>query len=659
MNSKIIAVTAFVIALPVLGAVTHVQFPGAQGDIASASDWGGALPSTTDDVVFTNGTYRLSADATFGSLSVHNSRGAYVTFDFTEGNRTLKLTTIQKDSSDLQNSLFHYPYQVNDAVTTLKGGVWDFSGKELRFVDLGNNTHTSYEIDIMDGCLLTNIAPSGTSTFCNRLNGMKVRLSGASRFFTGQTKVVNGTAGNVLIDIAGGSLLNFGGAYYSEYTESGIYSPAYSVLDCHGALSSVKFGGACYLGHHGHGNVVCVRDGANLAAGTVYVNYTSYATNNWLYVQNQSTATVNKVVFRHTNSGVQVSNAVMTVGNDLYWQKDGSSFAKGNRLEVLDGANLWVKGGLYSSQPDNHILVRDATLQIDGTTSCIGGYSESLNNSFTLSGPAAKITQQSSLNLMGPSGTNNLLQIEKGATYRSPSSFVAVQGRGSTCRITGTGTLLNGRSTTGGARLLYVVNEPASGVVSPSTNCVLEVLDGATVEADRMMVHGVNTSVIVSNATINACSEEGGGTSGYALWIGRGKDAGCNLVLRGTTPTIRSPKLGTGERAMVVQGNSVIRYEIPAEGYAAGFAPIEVDALNMASTAATLEISCDDWAAETGFGKTELVLFRLTGADFNSDAKAWFAAQELNLPANVKCFIRGREIILSRKSTLGMMLILR
>ena len=49
-----------------------VDFPSASGDISSATDWGGTLPSTTTPVRFktNNGVYTAANDVQFGAMTV-------------------------------------------------------------------------------------------------------------------------------------------------------------------------------------------------------------------------------------------------------------------------------------------------------------------------------------------------------------------------------------------------------------------------------------------------------------------------------------------------------------------------------------------------------------------------------------------------------------
>ena len=63
---------ALAAAAGVVLCVGAVDFPSATGDIASAADWGGALPTTTDPVRFAanNGAYTASADVQFAAMTV-------------------------------------------------------------------------------------------------------------------------------------------------------------------------------------------------------------------------------------------------------------------------------------------------------------------------------------------------------------------------------------------------------------------------------------------------------------------------------------------------------------------------------------------------------------------------------------------------------------
>ena len=105
---------------------------------------------------------------------------------------------------------------------------------------------------------------------------------------------------------------------------------------------------------------------------------------------------------------------------------------------------------------------------------------------------------------------------------------------------------------------------------------------------------------------------------------------------------------------------SITSYSISPtrEGYAAGYAPIELAFINPASASSRLEIECSEWAEHGPRNSRELVLFRGDRSLNTSGTPTWFAGLDLNLPANVTCFIRDKELILKREVP-GLHVILR
>jgi len=237
-------------------------------------------------------------------------------------------------------------------------------------------------------------------------------------------------------------------------------------------------------------------------------------------------------------------------------------------------------------------------------------------------------------------------------------------------RITGAGTLFDS-STNATDNTYYTVKIGPSdrsydSWCSNTWNNVLEILDGAEFRVNRFFVHGFNNTIIVSNATLTAGSYPlNGNGEGYSVWLGRQASSNVTLVIKGTTPKVRSLYSGSLMKPLMLQNASCLRYEIPRQGYAAGYAPIELAYLSPIPTSllgGILQIECAEWAEQGPRDSRELVLFRgvraLTNVSDNRDLDAWLASQNLNLPENVTCFIRDKELVLKRKIS-GFGIILR
>ena len=134
-----LVIFAFVICAGSSVSAAEYTFQNAGGDLSTLSNWGvSSLGSSDIGVINQGGTYTLSADLQLSQLKIDTT--SKCTFDFTDGNHSLRLSTADYPISITQEKI--------DAI--LKGGVWDFSNNDFR----GTKNDTKRERELFAKMLL-------------------------------------------------------------------------------------------------------------------------------------------------------------------------------------------------------------------------------------------------------------------------------------------------------------------------------------------------------------------------------------------------------------------------------------------------------------------------------------------------------------------------
>ena len=361
---------------------------------------------------------------------------------------------------------------------------------------------------------------------------------------------------------------------------------------------------------------------------------------------------------RISNCRVRFSNSahLFTTGRLRVGYVSGTN----NVLEIRSGSRVSVGGSLYSDQKyesfvydaGDRIVVRDAgsALAVGGAETIVGlDYARQkleVTEGASLDAPQSRI-------IVGrnATSTNNWVEISDGAVVRARS--LLVRSSGNRIRLAAASFDSSYGSTNSYWETDIGQGDNGASVLSNCVGNVLEIVDGATFRADRFFVHGFGNTVVVSNATLMAGSYERGGAEGYSVWLGRQTSSGNALVLRGRTPKV-CPRYEGWAWPLMLQSRSVLRYEIPPEGYPDGFVPMVLNgiyAVSYSSDSSTwtqqkehVEIECSEWAARPVDEATELVLAR----SLTSAARNWIEAHDFGLPTNVICFVRGGDLVLRR-----------
>ena len=486
-------------------------------------------------------------------------------------------------------------------------------------------------------------------------DGLVFDLRSGNRVVTldGATPVTGPTVANATTQLKGGSWSGTGMKFQSigdgyaltlsdgaVITDAGTFSPGYSLKD-----NTIILTGASEI----HANEFKLHEwsktGTKLDVGD---GSKVYSTGNFLVQGGGSTPFVGNHLL-----DVHGANSLLQVGGDfeigrvnsdnVVRIRDGASFSVegtsksviiggGGRhlLEVLNGATATVKGTKFSTC-DNRILVSNATYTASwnfylGTTSAVTG------NVMTVTGPDAVFDWKG--NVFG-SGCGNVFELSDRASWRMGGANVTLMGGASNnvLRVTG-GAVLENVASPAGDKNFYIGsdNETKGGNT-------IEILDGANVKVERFYVRGVGNRVVVSNATLQASASS---TAGYGILLGEGSNSSGNaLVVQGATPIVVV-------NSCTMNKGSILRFEVPKEGYASDHVPVTARVLRLDDTVNRIEIDCAAWAANPNVVRNKLVLIR-SATDISSDVADWILAQNAALPEGIRLKVTDREVILQKR----------
>ena len=594
-------------------------FPSSEGDLASQTDWGEvALPGVSDHVkVDQSGTYTLGADLSIASVTVASAED--VVFDFRNGNYVLTLNSMCEGWGNAK-SLFHYHHLGTNPTVTFRGGIWKSASNSYNFlfVPLGLGTANHYKqrplFVVTNSCVISNV-----SLFCTsrRASNARTFVVDGGRLYGKKMTLYDVAGTNNVLEIGENGAVTLSSAFYCDGEgSSGASYLLNDRVDVHGAdarLVVKRSGDGVFVGRMSSGLGMLVRDGGTLDTPHLFMGSSEASpasSNNWIEVRDGGTITTGDIKFNGPGDRFLVSNAVCIVTNKNFTM--GASAASGNEVRISGESST------FSLRPDYNADV------------------------------------------FGRYGHHNTFVLENGATWSPQTTPVMFfYGSNNVFRICGTGTVFDNASTaTDGTKFSTKVGPAdldSNALLPYSRDNVIEILDGAEFRANWFFVHGQGTRVVVSNATLTAGSYPVDGGEAYSVWLGRSTSSGVTLVIQGSTPKVRSLHGEAVSQPLRLQNASRLRYEIPREGYADGYAPVELAYIDVVSTTSSLEISCDEWAARQDRDNRELVLFRGIRTLLNSDTlRNWFASQNLALPENVTCFVRDNELVLRRKVLSGL-----
>ena len=483
----------------------------------------------------TAGTYSFAPGVARGAL-VNAANDGLVTF-----------APDGETSADQRISFTSFDATVSEAQTTFDGGFWDFGATD----DTTNfwtttSTLSSRTTSLANGANITGIGtawiagPSGTDN--------TLALSGASSMRVRQLTFGAANDQRSKLSVTGGSSFTCEGKVYMS--RASVSSDSQSRTDnellVSGAQSKITVGGVLSIGgaqggknNWGYrgGNTVKVTDGATADLQEVEVG------------MGVRQGKFNKVVFGKDAHVTMTRLGVSTLGTYP---------VSSNTIEIVDGAAVTNTGALVFGRENkngassyNELFISNAVFSTEsgyiknGVNYLLPG----ANSEIRLSGRNAQIVSQQSIGgmFLGP---GSRFVVENEASYTFPRAFV-----------------------TGGA------------VVSDET---LVVRSGATVSttADLLTTNkGTNNTIVVDGGTLNVGEtltmagyhaslivRDGNVRASRSIYVGDNTVANSTnslMVVQGSSPEIYA------YYQLHIQNGSTLRFELPEEGYAAGYATTE------------------------------------------------------------------------------------
>lgn len=610
-------------------------FPSAGGDIAAndATGWNGSKPGASEEAAFDKaGTYTASADVSFGSLAL--SVGG-VEFDLTSGNHKVSVTGYTGP-------------QVAEAQTVFKGGALHFKSTAEFAVQAAWKNNT--KLTLTDGCVVDNVSTFYLSK--DGAVGTQALIEKNASVSASALRIAQNWGRSSTLELATGGKLTVSGTSYMT-TGSAANHTTETKLLVHDTGSSVSFGGSLLVCSAHPNESVRVYDDA--AFSGTYIDLGGYA-NALVEVKDGATMTLtNDLTMKGTSGLTRVDNATATMANLIIGhntQEDASK--RDNHVEIVNGATLTASSVSFRGN-DSSLLVSNSTFAVGSFE--LGKYASSTNNTAIFSGSEVALTYSS--NPFGSKAADNTLVLDDGATWTlDVADYQFMIAARSALKVTRGAKFSNVDADKTEDNWTYVGYNWGM-----EKDCRIEVSDDGEMHTARFGVMGYGTELVVSNGLVTVGENCPSTATKFGLNVGYtipGKESaastGCRVTLQGSTPRIRA----MNNQVVHLQGDSVLRYEIPEAGYAEGFAPVEALRLAPVGSASALEISCDAWAAaarEAGKSR-KVVLFRGT-ENLSQAVVDWLAAQELNLPGNVKLIVSQKEIALRASGCTGLSIILR
>ena len=426
------------------------------------------------------------------------------------------------------------------ANVTFKRGEWSVA-EGFNSLFLCSNKD-AYETKVfLDSCVWTNL----NSVYVGRnASSCTLTLDNHSRIYSKEFRLVNGGDGRCALNILGGS-----GLFLSS--------------------TDTPFRTDTRDGDGGNGTITVAGDGSILSAPNSEFRFGYYAADQFLVVSNKASLVANKFII-----GV-------------------NSAATGSQVLVADSATLTAKD-ISIRNPGCVMTVSNATLAVDSTAvdAIKVGYAGRTGGSFVLSGKDAQINYNPSGNVdvFAADSGGAEFRIENGATWEVDATQIASKTSNSVFRV-GYGGTFRARDNN---RLQFGPAGDDNADPACSLSNRLEVCDGGKLEFASIRFSGAGNMLIVSNGLITCGSIQIGYNRPY--WINTSKvtSRDCALVLRG-----ESGQIDAQNGALQIQNGSVLRFEVPEDGYESDIIPLKVKSLSFAD-GTNMEIDCEAFMYKGG-----------------------------------------------------------
>ena len=542
-----IAAMAALLARAALAA--DYTFPTVNGDLASASDWGmSAIPGTADTVLISSpGTdYTIGQNVEFGNIRFPTNG----TFAISAENVEVRIATND------------YPLRMIDGQqnrhVTLKGGTWILN--KARWSGLSKNS----SLTLQDGAVLTNAAQTEVCRLA--YSGAALHLKDSSRIHCGEFRI-NNTGSNGKLNVASGSKVVVGSLFYSDVPTATDYTKQVNTrAEVTGSGSEItcnKF----RFGYKSSGHVLALLDGG------------------------KATCRADIRIGQGSSTDVRLvmTNAVFAAGSNCV--VESSNLASGNGISAM-GSTITVGGDFENAADGSRLDFQNVDFSVSGTLKLFPDKGKGCLVRFGgADGVWPNQLKQKADCFSSTSGNGNTLVIDDGFEMSATTTVkMMCHSSNSTLRVSG------------GARFSSPEKMVAVGYSDYNTSVsnMVEVLDGGIIAVDDFRLMGTGNQLVVSNGTLTTTGE--GILLGYAANNAAYATRGARATLKGTTPRLQC----TGG-SVWLKNDMVLRFELPPQGYAQGFAPITASSVIFDSTA-KLEV---DYGAflEHGGGLVSLMSF--------------------------------------------------
>lgn len=611
-NGGKLAASLFAVLAAGLAQAANIAFPSAGGDLASATDWGGTLPGSDDTVQIDkpSGNYSISGDVTFGSI-YFNATGTY---------------TVSADGAHVDLKADDDPLRMIDGlgqrVVTLRGGSWNLNGGAFR--GMAKNGFTYF-----DGCTLDNLGIFWVTALA--YSGARAYLQNGANINCSEVRIGQTTAGSGVLSIAGGSRLICTGTFYTDTGTSNFsktlntkttVTGAGSVLECKGMM----------IGFKSNGHLLTISDNARLACTKVRIGNAE-----------------------QNGAALRIVVADATLESDEDFETAYSAAANNGNGLAATNATVVIGGSFNNACPGSLFDFQNTTFSVDGTVSLFPKW-----GGCTVRFGGAQGTRPESLksraNLFnsdanGGQNANNTLIFDDGFSFGSAVEMrLMTQSSNSTLRVSNGARFVNDHT-------IYIGHSS----YNTSLDNTVEILSGGTMEVASFRLMGTDNRLTVSNGTLRATDATNGILLGYIGSNPTYTASGAKVRIQGTSPRLES--VGN----CWLYGDVNVRFEIPAEGYAAGFAPIVASNLVFRGTA-TLDVDYADYLAAGG-GEATLMSFtedvtKLVNSQ-NIAFTDWLKQQRdaLNLPAGCRLYAvadaTGSRVVFKAHAPYGTKIVIR
>ena len=553
----------------------NYAFPSAGGDISSAEAWNGILPipgeADSIDISQPSDEYKITKNVTFGNIRFTGGNGLYL----------VDATGWDVNFTTNVNALYTYTSaNENKRHIALKGGCWDLNGS----VWLGIDSHNTFEL--RDSCILTNISTCWATMW--QQSDAHLSLTNDSSIFCDEFRVGNKNFSGT-VDVNDGSKIIVKNNFYTD-TDGTVAD----VLNCHTTVSgegSLIEAKNVLLGYKTSGNYIKVCDGATIRCASFLIN-SSKGNDNRLVLNNAALDVTGSIwikdgAARGSKSGIAATNSIISV----------SAFTNSCQSAYLDFQNVQFE---CNGEFHPFYYGRYGTVRFGGSNGNLPSFMKNL------------------VKIFGSVPNGHTLMIDDGFVWESSVNTKEMMQAASNCTI----------RVSNGARLAFS-GEFFLGHTDYSNQCMdnaVEILDGGVMTAKRFYIAGSGNALVVKNGTLRLTDYAEGIGIGYKHSNAEYTPSGAKVVISGTTPKIEA----AGN--CYLKQDSILKFEIPAQGYAEGYVPFEGFRLVFDNTA-SIEVDCEDYLAAGG-GVLTLMKFKSlpNWTDVEARVAQWLQAQSEAMP---------------------------